>query len=804
MNKKLYNLMDWAGIEEIVYGEAAHPEKLLGAHTVGASTLVQAFFPGSKSVSLYIYGKDTEKGRRFKEEVKMEQADEAGFYAVLLSGKNRSDYVYHVSYDEKGKDSIDVKEVYKQYTILGDDVKDKIMSGAEYKLQEKLGSVKMTIDGVRGTAFSVWAPNALRVSVVGDFNRQNGLANQMIKDDLTGIFELFIPDLEAGEKYNYEVLIKGGEKVFKTDPFAFETAGDGECTSVVSSRLIYKWTDKTWTAKREKSDTKSMPMKIYEISADTFSKKCNIKEIAEDVIKHMDKFGYTHVELMPVFDYYNDSLGFKPSMFFALNHRLGKTADMMSFVNALHEKGYGVIVQMPLGSFDEGIAGMGYFDGTCLFEHEDYRKGIDPRTGAKIFQLGNPVVEEMLISSVLYWINAFHLDGIKLMDLSSMLYLDYYRSAGEWVPNIYGTNENIEAIAFLRKLNAIIHKNCKGVFTIADEESGWPYITMTDGLGEEEKQNCLGFDYAVNRSFITDTMNYMCCDPIMRSGRHNDIVASTLYQYRENYILTVAHSDVDFGKGGLIERMPGSDDDKLANLKAYYGYIMTHPGKKAFFMGQDEAAYNSFDGKGIYDMSSYNDDIKNSFSAYISDLMKYLDGNKALYCLDYSENGFAWINNSLAKDNILIFERKAGDNTKESQMVIINFANKEYTKYRIPVPYYGKYTECFNSDSAVYGGGDRKNTKVLISKKADYEGFEQSIGMRIAPLSMLILSYVPFTKAELDEMERKRVEREKLISDKKKKRDIFLKEKLKIKKSLRKELEKKIREAEEAMQGNAK
>lgn len=796
MNKKIYNLMDWAAIEEIVYAEATHPENLLGAHTVGGYTLVQAFFPDSKSVSLYIDGADSARGKTVKEEIVMELQDEAGYYAALLKGKNRRDYSYYVTYIDKKRKPARFKEVYGDYKVLSDDDVDKIMSGSCLDVHDRLGAKKMTINGVRGTGFAVYAPNSYRVSVVGDFNNWDGRTHQMIKDDVTGIFTLFIPGIEAGEKYKYEILIKGGEKLLRVDPYSKESERDGDA-SVVISPLSYKWTDAKWIENRKKLGEVPGRMNIYEICASTLGADGNYKSITSLVLSHVKNYGYNYVEIMPAMEAKNDLLGYKPSSLFALGNRNGSYKDICYFIDTMHANGIGVIMQMPCNVFDESQSGIGFFDGSCLYEHEDPRKGIDARTGAKMYQFGNSMVDQYVLAASMYWIENLHLDGIKMVDLGSMLYLDYYRE--NWVPNMYGSNENLEAINFIRRFNKTVHKECQGVVTIAEDSELWPYVSYTPDMSEADKEQCLGFDYVINKGFNSDVLSYMETDPIMRAGKHDELTVSTIYQYRERYILSISHSDVDFGKGGLVNRMPGKLEDKYANLRCFYGYMMSHPGNKHVFMGQDVGDAAGFDGMTVLDTCTTDDERR--FSEYMKGLMKFCQENEAMYSLDYSDQGFEWINNSDASSNVISFKRK---NAKgEYLIVVINFANCVYSKYQMGVPAFGKYKLAFTSDAKYYGGTGMPGVKMVAAKEEKCDGQNYSVSLKLAPLSFNVYSFEAYTKAELDEMEQKRREREEALLEKKRISAALAKEKARIRASLKEELERKIREAEAAIAGGS-
>lgn len=800
MNKKLYNLMDWAAIEEIVYAEATHPEKTLGTQNVGKSTLVQAFFPDAAKVTLYIDGKEDTRGKRVKEEVKMDMADEAGFFAALLPGKDRTDYVYHVEYKDKKRKSRNFKEVYTKKRVLTDAEAEKINTGSDFAVYEKLGAHKKTVNGVRGCAFAVWAPNALRVSVVGEFNDWDGRVHQMTCIDHTGVFELFIPDVEYGDKYKFELLLKGAEKVMRCDPYAFSMQGAGY-DSVVTGLNGFKWQDEKWLKVRKETSYQDKPLHLYELYLPAYlgeNKEETLKTLAPKLAEYLKKMNYTHVELMPIAEYVeNECFGYHTSGYYAPTQRYGTPEEYMYFVNTLHQAGIGVILQFNLSCFENGEYGLGQYDGTGLYEHEDYRKGIDARNGKYMFQYARPEVREFLISSLLFWVKEYHVDGFKFCDMPSILYLDYYRQPGAWVPNLYGGNENLESAEFLRKMNEVLHKSKLGIITIADEESGWPYVTLNGGnLSQEEQQQSLGFDFAVSHGFHNDVLDYMRHDPIERHAHHDALTINSVFQYRENYLLAVSHSDTDYNKGGLLNRMPGDEKTKLANLRAFYGYMMTHPGKKQMFMGQEQADLEAFwpDKKMEWEAAS----DKKEFVAYMEALNTLYKTSPALYQKDYVGDGFEWINDFSANENVLVFVRRSAKR-EETLLVCMNFANREYEKYKIGVPECGKYKEVFNSDAVEFGGNGFGNPRLVPAKEEECDEREWSVKVKLAPLSVTVFSYVPYSKEELADMAKKKAEKEAKRLEKERQKQALAKEKAKIRASLKEELARKIRDAEAAI-----
>lgn len=748
--------MDWAAIEEVVYAECVHPENILGATNTGNNTLIQCFYPGAKTVELAV-----KKGSK-TEMLKMEEADEAGFFAVLVSGKNVTDYEYHVLYEGKKKPVV-YQEVYNFESQISEKQIEKFKNGTELDLQSVLGSKIVKIGNNTGAYFSVYAPNAMRVSVVGDFNDYNGFVHQMIKNDDTGIFEIFIPGVKKGAKYQYEILIKGADKLRKIDPYAkqFENI-DGTIYSVIDKAAAFKWSDTSY-----KKMGKDSALRIYEICQDLYSDKTSLADIAGEVCSHMSAYGYTHVQLFPLFQYFNESLGFIPSALFGMNK---DTNDIKKFINIMHEHGYGVIVQLPFSSFDEGTSSFGYYDGSCLYEHEDYRKGIDPRTGARIYQYGNLYVKNMLLAAANYIVKELHVDGIKLCDLSSMLYLDYYRNS-EWVPNELGTNENLEAIEFIKQLNALMHKD--NVFTIAEAVEGWSGITDTE--------NGLGFDYVINNDFNNKVIQYLQLDPIERKNNH-ELLIQALSAGKYDSIISVSHSDIDFGKGGIIAKLFGDTNMQSSEYKLFITLLLTVSKNISLFMGQDEADRFGFDGVKL--LNNELSDDQNNIVLYIKDIIDFIITS------DLSD--ISMVHSDKAEENVIVF---MADNNKVKYLFAINFANCNYDKFLVSVPLAGKYKEILNSDKSIYGGNEFGNEKMLSSKDNIVNEDEQIIKINMAALSCHIFEYIPYTKSELDLIKERNILRKNMLVEKQQRKQQMIDEKNKIKKDLLKEAVKKVKAA---------
>ncbi|MCR5209904.1 MAG: 1,4-alpha-glucan branching enzyme [Lachnospiraceae bacterium] len=790
MNKKLYNLMDWAKIEEVVYGECDKPSDFLGSHNYGRQSLVQCFFPGAESVTVYIEDQKALKGRTVKDEVKMEQADEAGFFAVLLPGTDRTDYRYHVTYpadEENNKTVEDVRDIYNFGRILSEEDEDRFISGGERKAYEYMGAHKKTVKGVRGTVFRVWAPDAVRVSVCGDFNSWKGLGMPMNRLERSGIFELFIPGIETGEKYKYEIVMRGGSKTFKADPYSFRQELRPDSASVVCNIATHKWDDSGWMEMRKKD---KRPINIYEVPlsscASTETGFIRISELAPSLAKYVKNMGYTHVSLMPFTEYPDDdSNGFHPSLLFAPTSRFGSSEDYMTFVDTMHAEGIGVIMQWAASDFSNAEYGLGGFDGTSLYENPDPRRGMDPRTGMFLFDAGRYEVKEYLLSALNFFADFYHIDGFTFTEVTGTLYLDYYRKPGEWEANIYGGVENLEYVSFYKEANKMLHSAYPGMITIAEESSGYSTVT---GEGDDS----LGFDYKSDSNFINEIAHYLSKDPIERKHYHKELTDSTLYQYCENYILPVSRMHLDFRQGGLFSRMNGDDDMKWENLKLLFAYQAFHVGKMSVFMGQEAGSPVSFEGVGRIDITAHTEK-QQYFKNFIKELNHFYAAHPAL-SEDSTEEGFSWISENSAEDNVLSFVRKSG---KDVLLIAFNFANAEYKCYELGVPADGKYKEIFCSSGVDFGGVDDANENLLLAKDEKACGRDESVTVRLKPLSVSVFAYIPYTKEEQAIIEKRKAERiriRKELQDKKRK---MTDARVKIRADLKAELQIKIAEAED-------
>ncbi|MDD6811123.1 MAG: 1,4-alpha-glucan branching protein GlgB [Lachnospiraceae bacterium] len=747
MNKKLYKLMNWPEIEGIIYSEEDNPHAVLGAHVAGNSVLIQTFQPGAKSVRI-----QPEKGDK---SYPMELADEAGFFAALIPGKALFAYDYLVEYEDGTLKK--VKDAYNFKPQITKEDTEKFNAGIHYNIYEKLGAHPMKLDGVEGVYFAVWAPNAVRVSTVGDFNGWDGRVHQMRRLWNSGIFEIFIPGVQAGDCYKFELKVKGGLTYLKADPYAFGQQLRPETASVVREINGFAWEDQKWMKNRKKIQAKNAPMSVLEMHLGSFAKPedgrefYNYRELATKIIDYVKKMNYTHIELMPVMEHpFDASWGYQVIGYYAPTARYGSAEDFMYFMNELHKAGIGVILDWVPAHFPRDAYGLSNFDGTCLYEHMDPRKGSHPHWGTLIYNYGRPEVKNYLIANALYWIEQYHADGIRMDAVASMLYLDYGKNDGEWVANIYGGNENLEAVEFLKHLNSVVKKREDGVLMIAEESTAWPKVTG------DVKEDGLGFDIKWNMGFMNDYLSYIKNDPYFRSGCHNNLTFSMIYAYSENFMLVFSHDEVVHGKATMLGKMPGGRKDQFANLRLTFGYMITHPGKKLLFMGQDIGEYDEWNEERSVEWGLLENPEHKKLNKLMSDLNKLYTTKPALYAKDDSWEGFEWINCITPQQCMLSYLRKA-EKPEDTLVIVANFANAKQD-FTVGVPFEGKYKEILNTDAKAYGGTGTVNTKEKRSIEKEWDGKPYAIEMVSAPLSLSIFAYTPYTAEEKAEIEKAKAE----------------------------------------------
>lgn len=695
MDEKLYKYMDWPRIEAVVYGEEVSPKDVMGPRITKDGILIQGFFPEAKSAKV-IAG---------KKEYQMEMEDEAGYFAVLLPAKRIPKYSFLVQWEDYEKEWTDPYQYSGQ--MLPEEEKA-FCAGVYYESYKKLGAHLMTVDGVEGTYFAVWAPNAQRVSVVGDFNNWDGRFLMMHRMPMSGIFELFVPDIKAGTLYKYEIKEKSGKISLKADPYGFGAEKPKDCASVVTDLSGFSWDDGEWMEARKKYDDRKQPISIYETDITKW-------ESGEELAEFMKETGYTHVEFKPVMEYLEESTGgYSTSSYYAPTSRFGTPEKFQKAVNLLHQAEVGVILDWTPAQFPRFEGGLEKFDGTPLYEIPDESASVHPMWGTMLYNYGSPMVRDFLIANACFWTEVYHVDGFRMDDVDAMLYLDYGRNMGEWQPNLYGTNENLYAVEFLKHLNSIVKKRNPGVLLIAQEDGLWPELT------DSVENDHLGFDYKWSGGWTRDFLEYLASEPENRKRSHDQLTLSTLYAYSEHYILTLGSRDVgtldDFRK-----RIWGDENQKEAEIRAAYGYMTLHPGCK---------------------MSAPDKEMPKALKEYIRDLNTLYKEQPALWKKDDDYEGLEWIQLMKYEENVLTFLRKT-ENPSETLLAVCNFAADTYENYQVGVPYAGKYKEIFNSDLKKYGGNGVGNPRVKTAKSQEWDERPYSIKMKIPALGILVFSVTP-------------------------------------------------------------
>ncbi len=721
MNNKLYKLMNWPEIEEIIYSDGDDPHRILGAHKAGTSQLVQMFYPGAQKVSVVTEGTSAKT-------VAMEEADEQGFFAALVPGKTGMRYHYLVT-EEDGTERT-LEDAYRFESLLTREDCVKFSTGVHYHVYEKMGAHLMQRDGVDGVNFVTWAPDAARVSVIGSFNHWDGRIHQMRRvDEESGLFEIFIPGIQAGDEYQFEMKSHSGMIFKRPDPYALACRDAEGSVSVVTAFKMHRFQDEAWIRQRKDFKPDRDPLSICELSLDTFAQEhkgskqtTNARELAEDVLEYVRASGYNAIELQPVMEHFEGHY-YDLSGYFALKKEYGTMEDLCSFVEVMHAAGIRVILDIVPTFFPRSDSGLSWYDGRALYEYEDLRKGVQPGTGRLIFDYGRKQVTNFLISYALFWTENLHADGLRLTDISKMLYLDYDRRPGEWVPNIFGSNENLEAEEFLKHLVDVVKKTDPGILMITKETACWPQVT------ESIRQGGLGFDYKWNNGWAHDYLTYVQNDPLFRKGHHNELTFSLIYRLTERFIVAFSHEDVG-GYNSLLSMMPGNEAQKEANARMSFAYLFTHPGCKMIYHGQQFKTA----------------DKKLEVARFLHDLNDLYFHQPALYELDNNEAGFEWINCMDAETCMISFLRK-GKKAEDTLVVVMNMAGVE-RDFKIGVPFDGKYTELLNTDATNYGGSGEVNRGKVEALFESMDSRPYSIPVHLAPLSLAIFSYTPYTEQE--------------------------------------------------------
>ena len=627
------------------------------------------------------------------------------------------------------------------YSLFTDFDIDLFKAGKHFRLYEKLGAHLTEVMGVKGVYFAVWAPSARSVSVVGDFNFWiQGDHPLQVRWDASGIWEGFIPNIEKGTTYKYKIQSNnGGIITEKADPFALYCEHPPHTASVVWD-LEYQWKDKKWMETRKEHNDLDKPYSVYEIHLGSWKRNAEGKfltylELGTALVDYIKETGFTHVEFMPIMEYpYDPSWGYQLVGYFAPTSRFGTPQDFMVLVDKLHQAGIGVILDWVPSHFPEDAHGLGFFDGSNLFEHPDRKKGYHPDWKSLVFNYGRNEVRAFLISNAIFWLQHYHVDGLRVDAVASMLYLDYSREEGEWEPNIFGGRENLDTISFLKEFNEAVYSSFEGVQTIAEESTSFPMVSRPTFVGG------LGFGMKWMMGWMHDTLHYFQKETVYRKYHQNDLTFGMTYVFSENFMLPLSHDEVVYGKKSIAGRMPGDEWQKFANLRLLYGYMFMHPGTKLLFMGSEfgQSAEWNFEGSLDWHLLQY--DFHDGVKKAITDLNTLYKTQPALYEKQFSPEGFEWINYSDHQNAVMTFIRK-GNKPKDDVIVVCNFTQIVRENYRIGVPKKGKLTELFNSDSTVYGGSGVKSTNKLTVEAVPYDGRDYSIELLLPPLSVTVYKY---------------------------------------------------------------
>ena len=611
--------------------------------------------------------------------------------------------------------------------------------GNHTRIYDKLGAHPMTLDGVEGVHFAVWAPNANRVSVVGDFNGWDGVRHRMQVRGATGVWEAFVPDAHVGTRYKFEIHPRGEGYFLKSDPYGFAFELPPASASIVSDSR-YEWQDAEWMQRRSgESSWFEKPMAVYEVHLGSWARipeesnrYLTYDELADRLIEYVHEMGYTHLELLPVMEHpFSGSWGYQVTGFYAPTSRFGTPAQFKRFVDKCHRAGVGVILDWVPGHFPKDAFALAKFDGTALYEHQDPRQGEHRDWGTLIFNYGRNEVRNFLLANALFWLEEFHVDGLRVDAVASMLYLDYSRQHGQWVPNRFGGRENLEAIDFVRQMNTLTHAQQPGSITIAEESTSWPSVSRPTYVGG------LGFTYKWNMGWMNDILEYFRQDPIHRRWHHNKITFSMMYAFSENFMLPFSHDEVVHGKGSMFGKIPGDDWQKAATLRALYGFMYAHPGKKLMFMGCEFGQGREWNYDRSLDWHLLHQPLHAGLQRFVADLNRVYTSERAMYEQDFTPAGFTWIDCNDNENSVVSLMRR--DKDGGSVVALFNFTPVPRDGYRIGVPFSGAYNELINSDSEAYGGSNLGNAGVVFTEDIASHGFDQSLRLAIPPLSFLLL-----------------------------------------------------------------
>ncbi len=707
-----------------------HPDpfRILGPHRVGDDLVIRVFRPNAKEVAIVL-------GDDGAESVPAERLHTHGFFQAFLPGQKRGcNYRVRVTGSDGAKHTL--HDPYCYGTIMGEVDLHLFAEGNHQRIYEKFGAHPRTIADVAGVYFAVWAPNAQRVSVVGDFNGWDGRVHPMRRLSGSGVWEVFVPEVGEGTHYKFEIRTPAGHLLLKSDPFAFFNQWGKETSSLVFNLDRYQWADANWMEQRRQKDWNKSPVSIYEVHlgswrrAEDGQRFLSYLELAGTLLPYVLEMGYTHIELLPVAEHpFGGSWGYQVTNYYAPTSRFGNPDEFRHFVDRCHQAGIGVIMDWVPAHFPKDPHALAEFDGTDLYEHMDPRQGEHQDWGTLIFNFGRNEVRNFLTGNALFWLDKYHIDGLRVDAVASMLYLDYSRKAGEWIPNAFGGRENLEAIHFLKQTNEICYARFPGIMTIAEESTAWPGVSRPTYLGG------LGFGMKWNMGWMHDFLQYMALDPIFRRYHHNSITFSLMYAFSEHFVLVLSHDEVVHGKGSLLAKMPGDEWQKFANLRMFYAWMIGHPGKKLLFMGQEFGQVREWNHDLGLDWELLAQPRHDGLRRLVQHLNYTYKNEPALWDLDDTCEGFEWIDFHDADNSSVSFLRRSREG--EVIVFVVNATPQVLHGYRVGVPQAGFYREIINTDAETYGGSNVGNMGGLQADATEWQGRTHSLMLEVPPLATI-------------------------------------------------------------------
>lgn len=716
-----------AALDAIAAGAHHNPHTVLGAHPSAHGITIRVLRPLADRVDIVT------ATQRYSA-----RHEHNGIWAVTIPGENIPDYRIEATYDDdSGSSTVDrTDDPYRFLPSIGELDLHLIGEGRHEQLWQVLGAHTRTypseLGEVHGVAFTVWAPNAQAVQVIGDFNHWTGVAHSMRSLGSSGIWELFIPDVEVGTRYKFKIHGPDGAWRDKADPMAQATEVPPATASIITDST-HTWEDSQWMTRRAQLDPHTQAMTVYEVHAGSWRSNLNYREFAHELANYVEELGFTHVELMPVAEHpYGPSWGYQVTSYYAPTSRFGSPDDFRYFVDYLHQRGIGVLLDWVPAHFPKDSWALAQFDGTPTYEHPNPQRGEHPDWGTLIFDFGRNEVRNFLVANALYWLEEFHIDGLRVDAVASMLYLDYSREDGEWSTNVHGGRENLEALTFMKEMNATVYRRAPGAVTIAEESTAWPGVTTPTEDGG------LGFGLKWNMGWMNDTLRYLANDPVHRQYHHSDITFSIVYAFSENFVLPLSHDEVVHGKGSLLRKMPGDRWQQMANVRALLAYQWSHPGKKLLFMGSEFAQEAEWSEARSLDWWLLDQPAHAGMQRLITDLNTTLRKYPALWQADHIPEGFVWIAGDDAENNVVAFARRSLDG--QPVVVVVNFSPIPHHDYRIGLPQEGYWRELLNTDAEIYGGSGVGNLGQVVTEEVSWHGYDRSARLQVPPLGALWLA----------------------------------------------------------------